>query len=381
MATTKVTTDVIDMSGNAGGLTWVKGTTAQRTTTTIGDLREDTDTKRTQVYTDQTGTAEWRNLKESAVDNSFTVDYLVVAGGGAGGGFYRAGGGGAGGLRTSYGTSGGGQAAENTLNLLPATNYTVTVGPGGTGANNAEGTNGSNSVFSGNFTGSPLTSIGGGRGGIYTSSTGTSGSTGGSGGGGGGDATGGAGGAAVTSPVVQGYAGGTGASSNIQCGGGGGGASAVGQGGGTGATDGDGGDGIQSTILNYANAGTAGIGEQISGTQVWYAGGGAAGSYASGNDATPGKGGGGEGTNPTTYPSNGGNGAPSSGGGGGGASGEVPPNSGVGGNGGGGVVLLRYPSSKTLTVGAGLIQSSGSPFTEGTHKISVFTSGTGTITF
>ena len=40
MATTKVTTDVIDMSGNTGGLTWVKGTTAQRTTTTIGDLRE-----------------------------------------------------------------------------------------------------------------------------------------------------------------------------------------------------------------------------------------------------------------------------------------------------------------------------------------------------
>ena len=56
MATTKVTTDVIDMSGNAGGLTWVKGTTAQRTTTTIGDLREDTDTKRTEVYTNQVGT-------------------------------------------------------------------------------------------------------------------------------------------------------------------------------------------------------------------------------------------------------------------------------------------------------------------------------------
>jgi hypothetical protein len=31
MATTKVTTDVIDMSGNAGGLTWVKGTTAPTT--------------------------------------------------------------------------------------------------------------------------------------------------------------------------------------------------------------------------------------------------------------------------------------------------------------------------------------------------------------
>ena len=99
MATTKVTTDVIDMSGNAGGLTWVKGTTAQRTTTTIGDLREDTDTKRTQVYTDQTGSSEWRNLKEETAIIPFNVEYLIVAGGGAGG---QLGGGGAGGLLTNY---------------------------------------------------------------------------------------------------------------------------------------------------------------------------------------------------------------------------------------------------------------------------------------
>ena len=65
MATTKVTTDVIDMSGNAGGLTWVKGTTVQQPSGVIGEIREDTDTKRTQVYTDQTGSSEWRNLKES----------------------------------------------------------------------------------------------------------------------------------------------------------------------------------------------------------------------------------------------------------------------------------------------------------------------------
>ncbi len=55
MATTKVTTDVIDMSGNAGGLTWVKGTTAQQPSGVIGEIREDTDTKRTQVYTNQLG--------------------------------------------------------------------------------------------------------------------------------------------------------------------------------------------------------------------------------------------------------------------------------------------------------------------------------------
>jgi len=56
MATTKVTTDVIDMSGNAGGLTWVKGTTAQQPSGVIGEIREDTETKRTLVYTNQVGT-------------------------------------------------------------------------------------------------------------------------------------------------------------------------------------------------------------------------------------------------------------------------------------------------------------------------------------
>ena len=96
MATTKVTTDVIDMSGNAGGLTWVKGTTVQQPSGVIGEIREDTDTKRTQVYTDQTGTAEWRNLKESDLPPStFNIDYLLVGGGG-GGGFNIGGGGGAG---------------------------------------------------------------------------------------------------------------------------------------------------------------------------------------------------------------------------------------------------------------------------------------------
>ena len=64
MATTKVTTDVIDMSGNAGGLTWVKGTTAQQPSGVIGEIREDTDTKRTLVYTNQTGSSEWRNLRK-----------------------------------------------------------------------------------------------------------------------------------------------------------------------------------------------------------------------------------------------------------------------------------------------------------------------------
>ena len=56
MATTKVTTDVIDMSGNTGGLTWVKGTTAQKPSGVIGEIRENTETNRAEVYTNQVGT-------------------------------------------------------------------------------------------------------------------------------------------------------------------------------------------------------------------------------------------------------------------------------------------------------------------------------------
>ena len=100
MAITKVTTGVIDMSGNAGGLTWVKGTTSEQPSGVIGEIREDTDTKRALVYTDETGTSEWRNLKEASVSQTFTADYLIVAGGG-GGGYDAGGGGGAGGYLTS----------------------------------------------------------------------------------------------------------------------------------------------------------------------------------------------------------------------------------------------------------------------------------------
>lgn len=82
MAITKITTDVIDMSGNAGGLTWAKGTTAEQPVSpTAGDLRENTETNRVEVYN---GTA-WRNLKEEATSINFNSFYLVVAGGGGGG--------------------------------------------------------------------------------------------------------------------------------------------------------------------------------------------------------------------------------------------------------------------------------------------------------
>ena len=341
---TKIITDNIDLSADTTALEIPTGTTLQR-------------------------------------PGTMDVDFLVVAGAGGGGGSYRAGGGGAGGLRTSFGSvSGGGGSVEDPVKVAIGSSYNVTVGTGGAGGvygATVFGTNGNNSIFA------TIESQGGGGGGYYTGGTGTAGITGGSGGGGGGDSTGGAGGSGTTN---QGYAGGAGASSGTQCGGGGGGAGVAGNTGGSGATDGDGGDGINSLILPYTEAGTAGVGEQISGTEVWYAGGGGGGSYSSGNDTIPGKGGGGEGTAQSNYPGNGGPGTDNTGGGGGGASGEVPPTSGVGGDGGDGVVILRYPSSATLNKTGTLVESTGSPFTitaseTNDTKVSVFISGNGTIDF
>ena len=66
-------------------------------------------------------------------------------------------------------------------------------------------------------------------------------------------------------------------------------------------------------------------------------------------------------------------GAANTGGGGGGGG-----NSGGGSNGGSGVVILRYPDSKTITIGAGL---SGSTNTSGGYKITTITTGTGNVSW
>ena len=99
MATTKVTTTFIDMSGNTGGLVWAKGTTAQRPTGVAGDVRLNTTDSRLE-YKDN---VDWRRFSEGAATPSvdFQADFLVVAGGGGAGGV-NSGGGGAGGLRTSF---------------------------------------------------------------------------------------------------------------------------------------------------------------------------------------------------------------------------------------------------------------------------------------
>ena len=116
---------------------------------------------------------------------TYTVDFLVVAGGGGGGqplsaGSGGMGGGGAGGFRTSSGTSGGGGSAEAVLTITEGNSHTVTVGAGGSTANDAVGGDGGDSVLG------SITSVGGGGGAGGDGSGGRlGGNNGGSGGGGG----------------------------------------------------------------------------------------------------------------------------------------------------------------------------------------------------
>lgn len=270
-----------------------------------------------------------------------TLHYLVVAGGGGTRGD-SPGGGGAGGLRTSWaGGSGGGAASESAFSYATGTNYTVTVGAGG-----ASASNGNDSVFA------TITSVAGGRGGGSPGGSGNvnyNGEAGGSGGGGAGGIYGSTGGAGTTN---QGYAGGTSGvygGGTTYPGGGGGGAGAVGQ-----------------TAANAgAPGGNGGIGKEIAitGTATYYAGGGG-GSVSSGTPGTGGTGGGGNGQ--TASGSN--NGTDGLGGGGGGYN----------ATGGSGVVILRYPNTKTITIGSGL---TGTTATDGNDKVTTFTAGTGTISF
>ena len=95
MATTKLSTDVIDLSSNTEALTIPSGTTS----------------------------------------STLDVEYLVVAGGGGSGrGNHSSGGGGAGGLLTNYGGT--------ALSLATETTHDITVGLGGTANSNGAGGSG-----------------------------------------------------------------------------------------------------------------------------------------------------------------------------------------------------------------------------------------------
>lgn len=239
------------------------------------------------------------------------VEYLVVGGGGGGGkhtdggASWSTGGGGAGGYRSSVvgELSGGNSTAEGRLSLAAGTNYTVTIGAGGgAGGLNSYGGDGQPSTFG------SITSLGGG-GGAWGGTGGTNGKTGGSGGGSASSPS--AGGAGTTG---QGFAGRTS----------------------TGGFDGAGGGGASQTPTG--RLGGNGLASSISGSSVFYAGGGGSGTYA-GAGGAGGSGGGGVGS---TNSGGAGNGAPNTGGGGGGTGCNVSGISGPAGSGGSGIVIVRY---------------------------------------
>ena len=285
-----------------------------------------------------------------------TLDFLVVGAGGGVYGYDSPGGGGGGGVRTSFGSQSGGASTPESkfsFDTTGATSYTVTVGEG------VARLNGEDSVFG------SITSLGGGYG-----ASGGNGNAGGSGGGG----TGGGSYGAGSGTTGQGFAGGTGVvASPAYPGGGGGGSGAIGQSAPSSSVLGNGGVGTIVNILPHGTASTINVGE-VSGTDVYYGGGGGGNTTVSASGGTGGLGGGADAPNSSTIV----DGTINTGGGG---SGGIYPVTGVYAKGGSGVVILRYSSDFALNKTGTLVEASGSPFTEGSEKISVFISGTGTVNF
>ena len=246
---------------------------------------------------------------------SYSVDFLVVAGGG-GTSTGNTGGGGAGGYRTSTQTVNGGVT------------ITATVGDGGGSAGSVA--NGNDSSISGTGL-TTITSTGGGAG----KSGSNAGGSGGSGGGGGYQGSGGSGNTPSTTPS-QGSNGAGGQSGSPYRGGGGGGHS---QSGTSGPSGGHGGNGTANSIT---------------GSSVTYAGGGGASVEHSSSAGNAGSGGGGAGGNASQ---DGGNGTANTGGGGGGA--YLPRTPGQGGK---GVVIISVPTANysSTTSGSPTVTTSGS---------------------
>jgi hypothetical protein len=281
--------------------------------------------------------------------SSLTASYLIVAGGGSGGGQYYGGGGGAGGLLSG-----------SNLTIDTNSSYNVVVGAGGSSVSSGIGNNGSNSSFSIVST----TAVGGGAGAGYSGQA--AGNSGGSGGGGdGANAQKGAGGSGTSGQGNAGGAGFSNGSSNLSgtAGGGGGGAGGVGTTS-TGAGATNGGVGLTSSILPYANAQSLGVGQVVS-TSVYYAGGGGGGTFGS-TTGVGGYGGGGNGSNSVAATS----GSANTGGGGGGA--DSNTGSATSGNGGSGVVIISYPGSVQQMAGGQVVIAGG-------NVIHIFTS-TGLLT-
>ena len=267
---------------------------------------------------------------------TYSTDFLVIAGGG-GAGSDRGGGAGAGGYRNSFNseTSGGGGSSETALQLTPGQTYTVTVGGGGVGQSanphSTDSSIGVSSLISGSGI-TTITSIGGGYGGMKAPAGPKAGGAGGSGGGAHRDSPATPGGAGTSN---QGFAGG--ASDGADVGGGGGGAVEAGNTNGGGY----GGDGLSSSITGSAVA----------------RGGGGGGHSGAVNPPPGGTGGGGAGGYDGTV-SGGVAGTINTGGGGGGRA----DGGNAGGAGGSGVVILRMATAQfsNTTTGSPTESNSGS---------------------
>lgn len=259
---------------------------------------------------------------------NYSADYLVVAGGGGA----NSGGGGAGGMQTG------------TVSLTPTIVYSIIVGAGGAGSgastNAVSGSDSSISAFA-------ITSLGGGRSGTYATPNGTVGGNGGSGGGAGANGS-------ATGTFVSGGSGTSGQGNN-----GGGtpglGGSPAGGGGGAGAAG-------SSGAASKGGDGGVGLQSSITGTAVYYAGGGG-GFTGSGTKGSGGLGGGGDGA---IGAASGVSGTANTGGGGGGGYVVLPS---VGGNGGSGVVILSVPTAKY----SGIVTGSPTVTTSGSNTIIKFT--------
>jgi hypothetical protein len=305
--------------GGVGALQLPTGTTAQRPgSPAIGQTRFNSSINAFEYYN---GTS-WQQVVGNL---TYSASYLIVAGGGSGGASTYVqnvgaggGGGGAGGLLTG------------SLTLVQGSTYSFVVGAGGAGVGAGSVPTYLNGNAGNNSTALGLTAVGGG----YGASTGS----GGSGGSGGGGSYSGAGGSGTSG---QGNAGGSGAGTA--------GGAPAGSGGGAGAAG----------TVNAA--GGVGVASSITGSSVYYAGGGGATDW-SGTVRAGGNGGGGQG---------GGGGTATSGtantGGGGGGSGYGSVNSGSGGS---GVVIISVP---TLNY-SGVTTGSPTITTNGANTVIKFTS-------
>jgi hypothetical protein len=305
------------------GLQLPSGTTAQRPASPApGSMRYNSSLKRIEAYMPGAG---WSEI----VGDTYTIEYLSIAGGG---------GGGTGGSQDSGGGGGAGGVVGGTLSgVLPGITLTIIIGAGAAGFTSGGQNGNPGTATTITATGYSFTTALAGGYGVGESGNRNGGSGWGSGGGAGGWS-----GTKGTGTAGQGYDGGA-----VSLAGGG---SSGGGGGAGGAGTHNGGVGT----VSYNDWGQAtGKGQNVGGTYYFAGGGGGAGDGRNANyGGTGGYGGGGAGG----WGGAPGNGTANTGGGGGGGTGSSygPQTSGAGGS---GIVIIRYQGSQKGT--GGTVTSAG----------------------